>query len=453
MSETMERVPPQNLEAEQSVLGSMLLDGDAIIRTAEILEPEDFYREAHQAIFRSILGLSERMEAVDLVTLGEDLRQNNLLEQVGGLTYLTSLVNTVPSAANSEHYARIVQEKSMMRQLLSSATRIIRTVYEGREDAEVCMDQAERLIFEIGRRQKTAPYVRLREVLGPAFERVEYLYTHQGTVIGVPSGYRGLDERTSGFHPSELIVLAARPSMGKTTLSLNIAAHIALEGRAVGLFSLEMAREQLAMRLLCAEAGINSHRIRTGNLRDSDWPRLSQALGRLSEAPIFIDDTPNISIMEMRARARRMKTEHDIALMVVDYLQLMHTRGRSENRQQEISEISRSLKALARELQIPVIACSQLSRAVEQREGRRPQLSDLRESGAIEQDADVVAFIHRDPKAESENLVELILAKQRNGPTGSIPLVFLKDVGMFTEPAWRSDDEAPPDFGGEEHDV
>ena len=453
MSEVLERLPPQNLEAEQSVLGAMLLDSEAIIKAGELLEPEDFYREAHQVIFRSILDLSEKMEAVDLVTLGEELRQKGNLEPVGGLTYLTSLVNSVPSAANVESYARIVQEKSMMRQLLSSATSIIRTVYDGGEEPEVVLDSAERLIFEIGQSTKVSPYVRLREVLGPAFDRVEYLYTHQGTVIGVPSGFRGLDERTSGFHPSELIVLAARPSMGKTTLSLNIAAHVALEGQGVGLFSLEMSREQLAMRLLCAEAGINSHRIRTGNLRDSDWPRLSHAMGRLSEAPIFIDDTPNLSIMEMRARARRMKAEHDIVLMVVDYLQLMHTRGRTENRQQEISEISRSLKALARELQVPVIACSQLSRAVEQREGRRPQLSDLRESGAIEQDADVVAFIHQDPKAEGENLVELLLAKQRNGPTGSIPLVFLKDVGRFTEPAWHSEQDVPPDVGDDTSEV
>ncbi len=445
MSEALERVPPQNLDAEQSVLGSMFLDSDAIIKVGEVLDAEDFYRDAHQKIFQAILHLTDRSEAVDLITVGEELRQKGCLDGVGGVSYLTSLANSVPTAANAEYYARIVSEKAVLRQLLSSATQIIRKVYEGGDEMEVILDTAERLIFEIGQRRKTQPFVRLRDVLGPTFEQVEYLYTNKGHVTGVISGYRGLDERTSGFHPSELIILAARPSMGKTTLSLNIAANAALKtGTPVAIFSLEMAREQLAMRLLCAEAGLNSHRLRTGNLRDQDWPRLSRALGRLSEAPIFIDDTASLSVMEVRARARRLKAEHDIGLLVIDYLQLMHTKGRSENRQQEISEISRSLKALARELKIPIIACSQLSRAVEQRENRRPQLSDLRESGAIEQDADVVAFIHRDPKAENENLVELVLAKQRNGPTGSIPLVFRMDVGQFSDAAWQGDDEAPP---------
>ncbi len=443
--EALERVPPQNLDAEQSVLGSMLLDRDAILKAAELLGERDFYRDAHQKIFAAMIHVNDRAEAVDLITVSEELRGRSQLDAVGGMSYLSTLASSVPSAANAEYYARIVSDKAMLRHLLETATKIIRRVYEGQEEMEDILDAAEQMVFSIGQRRKTQPFTILSEILGPAFERVEAMYQNQGAVTGVTSGFSSLDELTSGFHPSELVVVAARPSMGKTALSLNIAANAALKaGVPVAFFSLEMAQEQLAMRLLCAEAGLNSHRLRTGNLKDSDWQELSRALGRLSEAPIYIDDSPNLSGMEVRARARRLKAEHDVGLIVVDYLQLMHTRGRAENRQQEISEISRSLKALARELKVPIIACSQLSRAVEQRESRRPQLSDLRESEAIEQDADVVAFIHRDPKEENENVVQLILAKQRNGPTDTIRLVFRKDVGVFSEPAFRSDAEAPP---------
>lgn len=435
----IDKVPPQNLEAEQSVLGSMLIDREAIIKVADTLRPEDFYRDAHRVIYEAIIDLFEKSEAVDIVTLCDALQQRGKLEEVGGASYVASLANIVPTAANCEHYARIVEEKSLLRQLIDAATRIVARGYEAAEEVEELLDEAERLIFNISQRRSGQGYIPIKQVLVETFERIEYLYSRKGSVTGVPTGFTDLDNLTSGLHPSDLVVLAARPSQGKTTMSLCIARHAAVQhGIPVALFSLEMSRDQLAQRMLCAEAGVNSQRLRTGYLADEDWPRLSHALGRLSEAPIFIDDTPNISVLELRARARRMKAEHDLGLLVVDYLQLMRTRGRLENRQQEISEISRSLKALARELKIPVLALSQLSRAVEQRQDQRPVLSDLRESGAIEQDADVVIFIYFNPKAENKNLAEVIVAKQRNGPTDSIHLLFLKEYGRFANLDRRS---------------
>ncbi|EKP94791.1 replicative DNA helicase [Thermaerobacter subterraneus] len=426
-----DRVPPQNVEAEQSVLGAILIDREALARVLEILEPSHFYREAHQRIFEVATELFERGEAVDTITLSEALRQRGWLERVGGLTYLTSLANAVPTAANAEHYARIVEEKALLRRLVAAATDIARRAYEGQDPAEEQLDAAEQAIFAIAQDRRRQGYAAIRDVLVDTFEHIERLYLHQGETIGVPTGFRDLDSMLAGLHPSELIILAARPSQGKTTLALNMVAHAAAHGYPVGVFSLEMSRDQLAMRLLAAEARLNQQRLRTGMLAEDDWPRLTDAIGRLSELPVFIDDTPNLSIMEVRARARRMKAEHDIGLLVLDYLQLMHTRGRAESRQQEISEISRSLKALARELKVPVLALSQLSRAVEQRQDRRPQLSDLRESGAIEQDADVVLFIYHNPEDAAENVVEIIVAKQRNGPTGSVKLYFLKEFGRF----------------------
>ncbi|MCL6450497.1 MAG: replicative DNA helicase [Acetobacteraceae bacterium] len=435
MSTLVERLPPQSLEAEQSVLGAMLLEKEAVIKAADLVGPDDFYREAHRVIFRAIASLVDRGEAADLVTVTEELRRLGQLEAVGGASYLTSLANAVPTAANVEHYARIVGEKSVLRRLIQVATAIAARAYEGAGEVEELLDEAEQGVFSISQRLKSPGFSPLKAVLVETFERLEYLYENKGKAIGVPTGFPDLDELTSGLQPSELIVLAARPAMGKTTLSLNIAAHAAVVSRIpVAIFSLEMARQQVALRMLCAEAQVEGHRLRTGYLRDEDWPKLSRALGRLSEAPVFVDDTPNLSVMELRARARRLKAEHRVGLVVVDYLQLMHTRGRAESRQQEISEITRALKALARELSIPVLALSQLSRAVEQREGRRPQLSDLRESGAIEQDADVVIFIHFDPKAppeERNRLAEIIVAKQRNGPTDSVNLVFLREVARF----------------------
>ncbi|MGI6547413.1 MAG: replicative DNA helicase [Bacillota bacterium] len=434
LSSLIDRVPPQNLEAEQSVLGSMLLEREAVLKAMELIRPGDFYREAHRIIYEAMVRVSEQGDAIDTITVSAELQRRGLLEDVGGIAYLTSLANAVPTAANVYYYARIVEEKARLRELLSAVAQISARVYEGSEDAEVLIDEAEQAIFKIAEGMHRQPFVGLKELLKDTFERVEHLFLNKGEVIGVPSGFTDLDNLTSGFHPSELIILAARPSSGKTTLGLNIACHAALNGTPTGVFSLEMSKEQLAQRILCSEAHVDAQRLRTGFLQDKDWQKLSRALGRLGEAPILVDDTASISVIELRARARRMRAEHDIGLIIVDYLQLMRTHGRFENRQQEVSEISRSLKALARELQIPVIALSQLSRAVEQRQDRRPQLSDLRESGAIEQDADLVMFIYFNPEknqGDDQNLAEIIIAKQRNGPTGSIELVFRKDIGRF----------------------
>jgi len=434
VSAGVERVPPQNLDAEQSVLGSMLIDGDAIARVMDLLGPDDFYREAHRSVFEAVVSLYDRGEPVDLVTVTEELRTRGVLDDVGGASYIMSLANAVPTSANVEYYARIVEEKAVLRRLVKTATAIVARAYEGKDDLEVLLDEAEQAVFAISQGIRGKQYASLREILTETFEHIEYIYVNKGKAIGVPTGFRDLDQLTSGLQRSELAVLAARPSEGKSTLALNVARNAALEYDVpVGVFSLEMSKEQVAQRLLCSEARVDGHRLRTGYLSDDDWPKLSRALGRLSEAPIYIDDTPNLSIMELRARARRMKAEHDIGLLIVDYLQLMHTRGRAENRQQEISEITRSLKALARELSVPILALSQLSRAVEQRQDRRPQLSDLRESGAIEQDADLVAFIYRDPKRHEGSEIEIIVAKQRNGPTDTVQMVFRRNYGRFDD--------------------
>ncbi|MGI5853495.1 MAG: replicative DNA helicase, partial [Bacillota bacterium] len=363
MSEIIERIPPQNIDAEKSTLGSMLLEKDAIFAAQEILKPEDFYREAHRHIFQAIAALSGRGEPVDLVTVAEELRQRNLLEQVGGASYLASLANCVPTAANVEHYAKIVEEKSILRALISASTRVAQMGYDANLEVETILDEAERAIFQITQKRNVQGFVSLRSILIEAFNRIEQLYTQKGGITGIPTGYADLDRLTSGWQPSDLIIIAARPSMGKTTFTLNLAQQAAVDMKIpVIYFSLEMSKEQLAQKLLCAEAGVDSQRLRTGQLVESDWPQLSYALGRLSEATMFIDDTPGISAMEIRAKARRIKAEHNLGLIVIDYLQLMQSRARSENRQQEVAEISRSLKALARELAVPVIACSQLSR-------------------------------------------------------------------------------------------
>lgn len=432
MAIPIDRLPPQSLEAEQSVLGSMLIEKDAILRATDILEPADFYRDAHRKVFEAIVRLADRGEAVDIITVTEELRRRGELEDIGGIGYISSLANMVPTAANVEHYARIVEEKAILRRLIEVASEVARRAYSGEEEVDEILDRAENMIFSVVQGRRVRGYVHIRDVLVDTYEHIGYLYAHKGAITGIPTGFTELDEMTSGMHPSELIIIAARPSQGKTALCLNIACHAAVRRKVpVAIFSLEMSKEQLAQRMLCAEAHVNGHRLRTGLLTDDDWSRLAKALSRLSEAPILIDDTPNIPLMELRAKARRMKAEHDIGLVIIDYLQLMQGRGRSESRQQEISEVSRSLKSLARELQVPVLALSQLSRAVEQRQDKRPLLSDLRESGSIEQDADLVAFIYHNPEEQESNVVELIVAKQRNGPTGSIQLVFLKDIGKF----------------------
>lgn len=437
MGEILDRIPPQNLDAEKSTLGSMLLEKEAIFSAQEVLKPGDFYRDAHRAIFEGISALANRGEPVDMVTVAEELRQRGVLEQVGGVSYLAALANCVPTAANVEHYARIVEEKSILRSLISASGRITQMGYDASNEVDYILDEAERSIFQITQNRNTSGYVALRTILVEAFERIEDLFAKKGGLTGIPTGYPDLDRLTSGLQPSDLIIIAARPSMGKTTFTLNLAQQASIESKApVAYFSLEMSKEQIAHKLLCAEAGVDSQRLRTGQLTENDWPRLSFALGRLSEANIFIDDTPGISVMEVRAKARRIKAEHGLGLIIIDYLQLMQGRSRNENRQQEVAEISRSLKGLARELETPVIACSQLSRAVEQRAQKVPSLADLRESGSLEQDADIVAFLYREdyynPDTEKKNITELIIAKHRNGPIGSIDLYFQKEYSKFT---------------------
>lgn len=436
MTELIERIPPQNIDAEKSTLGSMLLEKEAIFTAIEILRPADFYREAHREIFEAIIALSNRGEPVDLVTVAEELSQRSVLEQVGGASYLSSLANFVPTAANVGHYARIVEEKSVLRSLIGAATRVAQMGYEATLETEKILDEAEKAIFEITQKRNVQGFVSLRSILIEAFMRIEKLYSDKGGITGIPTGYPDLDRLTSGWQPSDLVIIAARPSMGKTTFTLNLAQQAGVDLKIpTAYFSLEMSKEQLAHKLLCAEAGVDSQRLRTGQLAETDWPRLSYALGRLSESNMFIDDTPGISVMEIRAKARRLKAEHDLRLIFIDYLQLMQSRSRSENRQQEVADISRSLKALARELQIPVITCSQLSRAVEQRTQKVPSLADLRESGSLEQDADIVAFLYREdyynPDTDKKNITELIIAKHRNGPVGNIELYFQKEFSKF----------------------
>lgn len=435
-TEFIDRIPPQNIEAEQSTLGSMLLERDAIAKVVEILDPEDFYKETHRIIYEAIVTLFNKSEPVDLITVTEQLRQMGALDNVGGAAYITALANAVPTAANAEHYARIVKEKAILRALVKAGTQIASLGYSSQGDVESALDEAEQLIFRISESRSTAPIVDIRTVLVQTFDRIEQLYANKASVTGLPTGFTDLDEMLSGLQPAELIVIAARPSMGKTALALNIAQHAAMVERVpVLIFSLEMSKEQLAQRMLCAEARVDSQRLRKGDLRSEDWPRLSKALGDLSEAPVYIDDTPTITALEIRARARRLRAEKGLGLIVIDYLQLIQGSGRAENRQQEIAEITRSLKALARELNIPVIALAQLSRAVETTNEKRPLLSHLKESGEIEQSADVVAFIYREdyykPDTERKNIAEIIVAKQRNGPTGTVELRWNASITRF----------------------
>ncbi len=430
------RNPPQNISAEQAALGSMLLQEDAILHGVDILRPKDFYKKSHQVIFKCILELFEKSRGVDLVTLTEELNRVNLLEEIGGVTYLTNLINSVPTAANIEYYIKIIEEKSILRNLINSATKIISMGYEEKEDAKILLDKAEHLMFEVSERNLGQSFVPIKEILQDSFEKIESLYHRGEFITGVPSGFDEFDDITTGFQPSELIVIAGRPGMGKTAFCMTIAQYIAVsKSIPVAVFSLEMSKSQLVQRMLCSEARVDAHNLRKGRLAESDWPTLSMAAGRLASAPIFIDDTAGISCLEIKAKARRLKAQHNLGLVIVDYLQLISSSGRMENRQQEISEISRSLKGLARELNVPVIAVSQLSRAVEQRERKKPRLSDLRESGAIEQDADLVVFIFREeyyrPKTEKKGIAEVIISKQRNGPTGQIDLAFVKEYAKF----------------------
>lgn len=445
MSLAFDRIQPHSEAAEQSVLGSMILSEEAIVRVEEILQPEDFYHDNHRDIFKCMLNLYRDGQAVDLVTLSEELKRCGLLDKVGGVTYLTEVAGSVPSAANAEDYAEIVRNKATLRNLARAANRILSKVYQPEESPQTIVEEAERQILEVSGRRTARGFTELKEVLDQALDRIEFLYSNKGQITGTPTGFADFDAMTTGLHPSELIVIAARPSMGKTQLALNIARHAAVEKKkAVAIFSLEMPAEQLAIRLLASEASIDSQRLRTGHIRSNDeWKLIGYALAKLSEAPIYIDDTSGLSLNEIRARSRRIQQEQKLDLILIDYLQLMSGGGRrTENRQQEISEISRGLKGVARDLNVPVVAMSQLSRAVESRQDKRPMLSDLRESGSIEQDADVVCFIYRDdyynpPDSEhpsqKPNIAEIIIAKQRNGPTGRFELLFDKGLGKFKD--------------------
>jgi replicative DNA helicase len=434
------KLPPQNLEAEQSVLGGILIENEAINRVMEILDADDFYRDGHRKIFNALINLSERDEPADLITLTNELRKIDQLDSIGGASYLASLIDSVPTAANIEYYAKIVKEKSILRKLIQTSTEIVTQSYEDRGDIEVFLDEAERAIFDISEKRVRPSFFSIRDVVKESFKTIERLFQKKELVTGVPSGFKELDRMTAGFQPSDLIIIAGRPSMGKTAFCLNVAQYAAVENKIpVAVFSLEMSKEQLVIRMLCSEAHVEGTRLRTGFLNESDWPKLTIAAGNLSEAPIYIDDSAALSVLELRAKARRLKSERGLGMLIIDYLQLMKGRARVESRQQEISEISRSLKALAKELNIPVIAVSQLSRKTEERTGNRPQLSDLRESGAIEQDADLIIFIYRDEvynRAEdnpNRGKAEVIIGKQRNGPIGKIEMAFLDKFTTFKE--------------------
>ncbi len=431
-----DRVPPQSKDAEQSVLGSMIIDKEAIYAAAEVLTEEDFYSTAHQRIFSGILSVSEKGEPVDLVTLAEELQRNQCLEEVGGRSYLVTLANAVPTAANVQYHSRIVREKSILRSLIQAATGIVTRSFEAPQNVDEFLDEAEQMIFEIGRRGKQQGFAPLKDVLVQTFDRIEKLYDDKQGVTGLPTGFVDLDRMCFGLQDSDLIIVAARPSMGKTTLALNMAQQIAVrEKRPTAFFSMEMSKEQLAQRLLCAEAQVDAQNMRRGNLSQEEWHKLTRAVGPLSECPLFIDDTASLSVMELRAKARRLKAEKGLDAIFIDYLQLMRGFSRAESRQQELSEISRALKALAKELNIPVLALSQLSRAVEKRPDRRPILSDLMESGGIEANADLVMFIYREAyynrESDKGNIAEVSIAKQRNGPTGLIELYFLDRYTKF----------------------
>jgi replicative DNA helicase len=435
-----ERTLPHNLEAERSVLGAILLHNDAFNLAAEVVDAGDFFRDAHRRIFDKMVKLVERGDAIDLVTLKEELGRSGDLDEVGGPSYIAALVDGVPRSTNVEHYARIIKEKATLRSLIFSANKIVATAYEAEEDADVILDQAEHAIFAIADDKVRDGFVSLKHLAQSSLDTIEKLHSRKELITGVPTGFTDLDEMMSGLQPSDLIIVAARPSMGKTSLVLNIAQHVGTKtDMTVGLFSLEMSKEQLFLRMLTAEARIDAHRLRGGFLGERDWGKLSQAIGTLSETKIFIDDSPSIGVLEMRAKCRRLASEHGLHLVIVDYIQLMQGRGRFENRTLEVASISRSLKGLAKELSVPIVVLSQLSRAPESRSDHRPQLSDLRESGALEQDADVVIFIYREeqyadknaPAADSEGVAELIIGKQRNGPTGVVKLAFIREYTRF----------------------
>jgi replicative DNA helicase len=432
------KIPPQSIEAEQSVLGSLLMDKDAIIKVADILRTDDFYREDHAIIYGCILKLFEKRKPIDVVTLTDELEKEKKLTKVGGAAYLATLVNSVPTSAHVATYASIVHQKATLRRLISAAATITELGFDESSDLETILDKAESTLFSVSQKYVKQYFTPIKDVLEESFDRIDKLHKEKGVLRGVPTGFRDLDNLLAGLQRSDLIILAARPSIGKSSLALNIADYVACEAKLpVGFFSLEMSKEQVIDRFLCLRGSVDSWKLRTGNLEDEDFGKLNYAMGVLSEAPIFIDDSPFLNVMEIRTKARRLQVEHDLGLIIIDYLQLMSGMGtrNSDNRVQEVSEISRSLKALARELNVPVLAISQLSRAVEHRPDKRPMLADLRESGSIEQDADVVMFIYRDDyydkDSDKKNIAEILIRKHRNGPTGDIELYFKPEYMKF----------------------
>ncbi|MEC2055172.1 replicative DNA helicase [Peribacillus psychrosaccharolyticus] len=445
-----DRIPPQNIDAEQAVLGAIFLEPASMTVTSEVLIPEDFYRSSHQKIYTVMLKLNDHGKAVDLITVSEELSASKNLEEIGGVSYLSELAGSVPTAANVEYYVRIVEEKSLLRRLIRTATNIAQEGYSREDEVEELLGEAEKNIMEVAQRKNAGAFQNIKDVLVRTYDNIEVLTNRKGDVTGIPTGFTELDRMTAGFQRNDLIIVAARPSVGKTAFALNIAQNVATKTEEnVAIFSLEMGAEQLVMRMLCAEGNINAQNLRTGSLTDEDWRKLTMAMGSLSNAGIYIDDTPGVRIGEIRSKCRRLKQEQGLGMILIDYLQLIQGNGRSgENRQQEVSEISRSLKALARELQVPVIALSQLSRGVEQRQDKRPMMSDIRESGSIEQDADIVAFLYRDDyydkESENKDIIEIIIAKQRNGPVGTVSLAFVKEYNKFVNLERRFDDSSMP---------
>jgi replicative DNA helicase len=432
-----DRIPPQNLEAEQAVIGAILLQDEALITAMERINTEDFYDKPHQLIFEAMLQLGESNQPIDLVTLTSLLQDRGQLEEIGGVSYLSRMAHAVPTAANVDYYAQIIEEKSMLRRLIRTATQIVTEGYSGGEDVSGMLGDAERKILEISNRRSGSGFVLIRDVLMEVFDKVELLHENKGGTSGIPTGFVDLDKMTNGFQKNDLIIVAARPSVGKTAFALNIAQNVAVRANeTVAIFSLEMSAPQLVQRMICAEANLDANVMRTGDFKDDDWAKLTMGISSLSEAEIYIDDSPALTVADIRSKCRRLKKEKGLGMIVIDYLQLIHGRGKGgENRQQEVSEISRTLKQIARELEVPVVALSQLSRGVEQRQDKRPMMSDLRESGSIEQDADIVSFLYRDDyynqDSEKKNIIEIIIAKQRNGPVGTVELVFLKNFNKF----------------------
>lgn len=428
---------PQNVEAEEAVLGSLLIDPEALFRVAPFLKANDFYIQKNAWIYEAILALHERREPIDFVTICDELERREQLKEIGGAAYITQLINAVPSAIHVESYGHIVEQAAIRRRLINAASQIAQLAYQEAEEIDLTVDQAEQVLFSVSQRRITRDLTPIQEVIRSYYDRIEYLYAHQGEPLGVPTGYVDIDRMLGGLQRSDFIIIAARPSVGKTSLCLSIARNAARYGQHVAVFSLEMSKEQIVQRIVSAETGIDTQRLRMGNLHDNEWPLFVEATGKLADLPIYIDDTPAISVLQLRTKARRLHSEHGLDLIFVDYLQLMSGDVHSENRVQEVSYISRSLKAIARELDVPVVAASQLSRAVEQRTDKRPILADLRESGSLEQDADIVMFIYRDelyhPDTERPNIADVIIAKHRNGPTGNIQLFFRKRLAQFLD--------------------